>query len=238
MNKEMIKLLAMCTMLLNHIAAVFLESETFLYEILTIIGYFTAITMCFFIVEGYRYTRSKKKYAFRLLLFGVISQIPFHLALERGGETDFPHFNMMFTLFICFLIICARKLIPNQDLGSNIAIGLTILTVLCDWAIFAPVFTQLFLWAEGSVKRQKQAYSFAAFGFGLYIFLTGIGKFSPINNLFYALLAAGVIGVSAYCVLYCYNGKRSKRGRHFFRWFFYLFYPVHLFILGILRFAH
>ena len=53
MNRDMIKMIAMVTMTLNHYAAVFLESGTILYELLTDIGYFTAITMCYFLVEGY-----------------------------------------------------------------------------------------------------------------------------------------------------------------------------------------
>lgn len=238
MNKETIKLIAILAMLLNHLAAVFLASGTFLYEILTIVGYFTAITMCYFLVEGYRYSHAKRKYAFRLLLFAVLSQIPFRMALEERGGAEIPRLNMLFTLFLCFLIICVRKQMADQNLGNHLAIGLTFLTILCDWAIFAPVFTQLFLWAEDSAKKKKKAYEYSAVGFGLYIFLTGTGKFNPAEQLFYALLATGVIAFSGYCVLHCYNGKRIKRGRRFFQWFFYLFYPVHLLILGILRFSH
>ena len=33
--------------------------------------------MCFFLVEGYRYTHSRKKYALRLLIFALISQVPY-----------------------------------------------------------------------------------------------------------------------------------------------------------------
>ena len=81
MNRETIKLLAMLTMFCNHFACVFLETGTAGNEIMTDIGYFTAVTMCYFLVEGYHYTHSRKKYAQRLLVFGVISQIPYSLAL-------------------------------------------------------------------------------------------------------------------------------------------------------------
>ena len=70
MNRDQIKYVAMFTMLLNHIANVFLEPGTFLFEgDGGTWGYFTAITMCYFLVEGYCYTRSKEKYGKRLLLF-------------------------------------------------------------------------------------------------------------------------------------------------------------------------
>ena len=76
LNRDEIKLIAMGTMLLNHIATVFMEPGTFLYELFVDIGYFTAITMCYFLVEGWRYTHSRKRYALRLLLFALLSQIP------------------------------------------------------------------------------------------------------------------------------------------------------------------
>ena len=44
MNRDQIKYVAMFTMLLNHIANVFLEPGTFLFEVMVDVGYFTAIT--------------------------------------------------------------------------------------------------------------------------------------------------------------------------------------------------
>lgn len=41
--------------------------------------------------------------------------------------------------------------------------------------------------------------------------------------------------VSGFVILYLYNGKRAVRGRTFYKWFFYAFYPTHLLILGLLR---
>lgn len=76
MNRDQIKFLAIITMTCNHIANIFLTPGTLLFEIMIDIGYFTAITMCYFLVEGYGYTHDKKKYGERLMLFGVISFIP------------------------------------------------------------------------------------------------------------------------------------------------------------------
>ena len=42
------------------------------------------------------------------------------------------------------------------------------------------------------------------------------------------ILLAGIV------IVYFYNGKRAERGRNFSKWFFYLFYPVHLLELGII----
>ena len=58
----------MFTMLLNHIANIFLQTGTWLCEVFIAVGYFTAISMIYFLVEGYDYTRSKKKYFLRLIV--------------------------------------------------------------------------------------------------------------------------------------------------------------------------
>ena len=55
LNRDVIKYIAMITMLLNHISTVFMESGTLLAELFLDIGYFTAITMCYFLVEGFHH---------------------------------------------------------------------------------------------------------------------------------------------------------------------------------------
>ncbi len=79
-NRDIIKYIAMVTMLLNHISVIFMEPGHVVSEIFLNIGYFTAITMCYFLVEGYKYTHSKKKYAIRLTIFALVSEIPYCLA--------------------------------------------------------------------------------------------------------------------------------------------------------------
>ena len=144
MNRDEIKYIAMFTMLLNHIANIFLEPGTLLFEIFVDVGYFTAITMCYFLVEGYGYTRSKEKYGKRLLLFAAISEIPFCLAFTEEGTISFVNMNMMFTLFLCFLILVAREKIQADWRRNGCIIVLVILSIYSDWALLAPLFTLWF----------------------------------------------------------------------------------------------
>ena len=212
MSRDSIKMVAMLTMLINHIANVFLPAGQPLTNLCLCIGYFTAVTMCFFLVEGYGCTRSKRRYAGRLLGFAVLAQLPYQLAFPANGIAGFVQFNMLFTLLLCFLVLllCA--------------------SLFCDWALLAPVFTLLFAWAGGNRTRQKAAFGAAAL---LYGGMAGLGS----GQVWEAVGCAVPILISAFVILYLYNGRRAARGRTFYKWFFYAFYPAHLLVLGLLRLA-
>lgn len=230
LNRDVIKYIAMTAMLLNHIANIFLVPGTLWYEVLVDIGYFTAITMCYFLVEGFRYTHSRKQYALRLFGFGVVSQVPFSMAFAQNGILEFQDFNMMFTLFLCFCILLCIETIRNRFLRGVLIVLLIFGSLFCDWALLAPVFTLLFAWAGGNRTRQKAAFGAAAL---LYGGMAGLGS----GQVWEAVGCAVPILVSAFVILYLYNGRRAARGRTFYKWFFYAFYPAHLLVLGLLRLA-
>ena len=129
LDRDQIKLLAIITMTFNHISHVLMTPGSILAEIFEDIGYFTAVTMCFFLAEGYRYTRSKKAYAQRLLIFALISQVPYVLAV------GFFQLNVLFTLFICFLIFCVMDSSLSDLRKKLLLTGLVLFTVICDWAV-------------------------------------------------------------------------------------------------------
>lgn len=235
LNRDAIKYIAMFTMLLNHISQIFMKSGQFLSEFFLNIGYFTAITMCFFLVEGFQYTHSKKKYAFRLLIFALISELPYCLAFTKNGVLEFYGLNMLFTLLICFLILVAVEKITNQAVKVIAVLGLILLSSISDWALLAPIFTLLFIWAKHSKSKAKAAFLISMLLFGLLNFVGGIGRFSVSTNLLYSIASMMGIALSGIVIIYLYNGKRMKKAQKFSKWFFYWFYPIHLLILGIIR---
>ena len=231
LNRDVIKYIAMLTMFLNHFSHVFLERGTLLQEICEDLGYFTAITMCYFLVEGYEYTRSKKKYAIRLLLFAIISQIPFQLAF------DFGNFNMLFTLFFCFLILVAMEKIQNKVLQTIVVVLLVLVTAFCDWPFMAAVFTILFANNKDSHKKMIVSYIFAFVFFTFfnttnYIFRP---ELSTAEAILHGAISAIPLLVSGFVILFMYNGKRAEWGRNFSKWFFYAFYPGHLLVLWLIK---
>lgn len=231
LNRDVIKYAAMLVMLLNHISHVFLESGTVLKEVFEDVGYFTAITMCYFLVEGYEYTRSKKKYGLRLFLFAVISQIPYQLAFQFGN------FNMLFTLFFCFLILAAMEKIHNHALQTTVVMLLVFITGFCDWSFLAGIFTVLFANYKDSRKKLIISYGFSFVLFALFNSMNyaAVPGYTMIQVIFHGVVAAIPLLVSGFVILYLYNGKRAEWGRTFSKWFFYLFYPGHLLVLWLIK---
>lgn len=124
LNKDAIKYIAMFTMLLNHIATVFMDPESAAGTIFIYAGYFTAPVMIYFLVEGYDYTRSRKRYLVRLFLFAVVSELPFCLALTQGKILEFYGFNMLFTLCLCFLLIYIEREMTHMAMRNLLIVGI------------------------------------------------------------------------------------------------------------------
>lgn len=231
LNRDVIKYIAMFTMLLNHIAHIFLEPGTALWAVFTGAGYFTAPVMVYFMVEGYGYTRSKKKYFLRLLLFAAVSQFPYYFAFAPSGMVNL---NMIATLCLCFGIIWVTRTVENRALRVGAVVLLVFASVFCDWAVLAPVYTLLMLWAAGDRKRTAIAYTAATALFELLHLIRGlVGGITGPDLVREILLGSGVAAAGV-CIVCFYNGKRMAHGRTFSKWFFYAFYPVHLLVLGIL----
>lgn len=221
LNRDVIKYFAMLTMLLNHIAHIFLTPGTPLSVAFTNIGYFTAITMCYFMVEGYGFTKSKRKYGIRLLTFALISQVPFTIVLQTN------RLNMLFTLLFCFLILVSMEKIKNPFLKVLAIASLILLCTVCDWTWKAPLFIILFAKLKDSKRKLAIAYIVSWIIYFLYGLLN-----APVWVVFYSSVGIVVSGVVMLCL---YNGKRGQWGQAFSKWFFYLFYPVHLLILWMIQ---
>lgn len=234
LNRDAIKAIAMATMLLNHIANALLSPQSPWFEPLVNIGYFTAVTMCYFLVEGYGYTHDRKAYALRLLIFAVIAQIPYQLAL------GFFQLNMLFTLLVCFGIVHVW-VSWGADKGPQkvlAVLGLFFASLFMDWAILAPVFTLMFAsWRYGDAPACGTRSVLARLFVGdalIFFFLNLPAEWTAQAMLHTAASTLGILVAGAVILLF-YNGKRAQHGRVFWKWFFYLFYPAHLAVLAAIK---
>lgn len=230
MSRNAIKYLAMAAMFCNHFAYIFLKEGSTGQEVMVDIGYFTAITMCYFLVEGYHYTRSVKNYALRLLVFGILSQIPFMLALKQ------TNLNMMFSLLLCLGVVWVADHVKHKGEKMLWLCVLVICSLWTDWALLAPVFTMLFVNAYGDRKKVSLAYGKAV---GLF-FLLNVLSYRADCGLESALIhsACACIGLAASgVVIQCMYNKADKTAHGWEKWFFYGFYPAHLLLLWMIQFA-
>ena len=228
MNREQIKLTAIAAMTINHTAIAFVPPKSILYIIMTDIGYITAITMCYFLVEGYYYTRSKTAYMRRLGVSAVLSQAPYMLAL------GLCQLNMLFTLLLCFIVVLVMDKFKHKVLKISAAAVLFCCSCFCDWAFKAVLFTVFF----NLTYRTKQSLviPFSAafmvqFCLSLYAYQAAFPAGQALLLSFFS--SVGII-VSGYLIIRQYNGKRSEKHKTFWKWLFYLYYPLHLLLLYLL----
>ena len=235
LNRDVIKYIAIVTMVLNHVASIFITENPYLRRIFLGVGDFTAITMCYFLVEGYRYTRSKGKYMARLLLFALLSQLPYSFAFSKPGALRLVYFNMLFTLLLCFLICMVMDRVKKPLWKALLVAAITVCTVKCDWAFGAPVFTLLFIWSKDSQSKKKIAFAIPTVLYGIYAFVACYGRMATDICILYTAVSTLSMAMSGVCITCFYNGKRAEKGRAFSKWFFYIFYPAHLLIFALIR---
>lgn len=244
LNRDVIKYIAIFTMLCNHLIKFgfaiwpIASFSPYLCVFLEDIGNFTAITMIFFLVEGYYYTRSKKNYITRLLIFALISQVAWNFAFAEDGQlwTMGGRLNMIFTLCICFGIIYVLDTEKNVYVKTTLVLLGIYLSQYCDWAWLSPLYTIAFVWGRKSKKHQITAAFICWFIFMIFTSwdIQQATQGAIGESLSLALSNSYPMIAALICILFLYNGKQMKTGRAFSKWFFYIFYPAHLVILRIL----
>ncbi len=221
-----LKVIAVAAMLIDHIAAVvlarylisgrgMLSAEWYeLYRVMRNIGRIAFPIYCFLLVEGFTHTRDQRKYALRLFLFALLSEIPFDLAFQsKVIETGYQ--NVFFTLFLGLLTIMAmaeaEKRIDGKLPRGLVDAVLIVAGMLAAYALQTD-------YSYYGVMCIAALYLFR--GNRLLQILAGCLAF------FWWELPA----VAAFVPIYFYNGKRGSN----IKYFFYVFYPAHLMILYVI----
>ncbi len=216
-------------MLIDHIGLFFVPISTTVGVLCRVVGRITAPIMCYFLAEGYAYTHSKKKYAFRLLLFGIVSQIPY--ALSHYNHLFAADFNMILLLFLAFLMLAANDMIQNAAAKIICISALLIVSVFFDWGLFGPLLVLAFYYNKG--RKNKQA-----------VWFTIIVSVQIVFNVILHLLNGThwygnlwQLGMFLFIpLLYGYNGSAGKKTA-FHKWFFYAVYPAHLLIIWVVKYV-
>ena len=216
-------------MTIDHVAWIFFPGYTSVSIIMHVIGRITAPVMIFFISEGYHYTRSRKKYLVRLLILAVISHVPYTMFSSFDFIPGIPTTSVIwpFAMGVLALMIYHGDILPNTKRWQR-----TVLIWLCfilalpsTWSMPAALSIFLVGRYRGNFKRQMLAMAQVLAVYGV---MCGF-LFAPI----YGLIHIGII--IPILLLTLYNGTRGTVGGKAMKWMFYVYYPLHLLILGIIK---
>lgn len=230
LNANQIKLIAITAMTIDHLTWAFFPGTQAVWYVLAlhIIGRLTAPIMWFFIAEGCCYTKNIGKYIKRLFLFAIISHFAYDFAfgipfapLSTGV---FNQTSIMWSLAWAAVLIwiCNQERITLKAKIISI-IAICLISFPSDWSSIA-VMCPLFLYIhKGNFKLQ-------AWDIVLWTFIYAAVYFLFIDKIYGALQMFTFISIP---ILAMYNGKRSKNKGT--KWFFYIYYPSHLAVIGIIR---
>ena len=203
-----------------------------LYRLFLCIGTFTGPVMLYFLIEGYFYTHDVRGYAKRLLLFALLSQLPFSLA--TGGFFG----NMLFTLLICLGVLYVHDHVADGGLRTLLYGLLFFASLFTDWN-FLSVPLVLFLrpaFHSAPPKAQHLYVDPAEQRRGM---LKCVAYFIAVSCLTKGMLegVTEVLGMvlGFVCIACFYNGQQAKTHRKFHKYFFYIYYPAHLLVLWALH---
>jgi hypothetical protein len=219
-----LKLIACATMLIDHSAAAIVytlisrnhlrmtdpqlyQTLSKLYSSMRTVGRLAFPIFCFLIVEGFFHTRSVVKYCQRLFLFALVSEFPFDYAL-KASVPYWRKQNVYFTLLIGLACLYLLEEVRGMP-----------------WVQFFAVAACMYL-----SDAMMTDYNFKG------VFLIVMLYFFHDHRLYQSVVGAASIAWEHFAPLsfvlcFFYNGRRGLR----LRYFFYIFYPGHLIILGIIR---
>ena len=228
-------IMAMVFMLCDHLWGTIIPGNDWL----TCIGRISFPIFAFMIVEGYFHTKNLKKYAVRLLVFAILSEIPFNLAM--GSRVFYPiHQNVLWSFLISIGLIYWNEKAKEKQIYKRILIGIAIVCIAYIGGIitFVDYYNAgIFMVLTFYFLRGKKWWNYLGqllcmwyincemlAGFGYEISLFGNTHF--IVRQGFALLAL--------IPIWLYKGKQGYHSKKL-QYICYVFYPLHLLILGIIK---
>lgn len=232
LNANALKMIAMAAMTIDHFTSVIYPGypKDVGIVLLHMIGRLAAPIFWFFIAEGYFHTHNFKKYLGRILLFTVVSHFAYNFAFGIPFipfKTSVFNQTSIFWGFSLALIALKVQDIKHPSLKPWMKIILAnvccILAFPADWSSPGALVIVSHSNHRGNFKKQMV-------NMVLYIGIYAFIYFLFIDKV-YGLLQMTV--ALAIPLLRLYNGERGNmKGM---KWFFYLFYPIHLVLCGLVR---
>jgi hypothetical protein len=225
LNGFHLKLIAICTMLIDHMGYTLFPGVMWL----RCVGRVAFPIFCFLIAEGCVYTHDRKKYALRLLVFALLSEIPYNL-MNSGMIWDPYDQNVLWTLLlgalVCWLMDWALKKCTPLSFMLTGAVMLAAYWLLeignTDYGGWGMLLVAAFYGVHRApsgavVKMIAQAFGLAFFSIGV------MGGYLSIE----------LWSLAALVPIWLYNGQRGFSNKAV-QYGFYAFYPVHILALSLI----
>ena len=229
LHANQLRALAMFLMLLDHLWATLVPGNFWM----TYLGRLAFPIFAFQISEGFFHTADRKRYAKRLLLFALLSEVPFDLIY--GGTVFYPfHQNVMFTLLLGLLACCSldrarRERTTKAVLRGALSVAEILLLSLIGMVDYGwkGVATVVVFYLLRDFPGAWLAQAAALILLNIVFFK---GQTIPLLGLDIPTQGFAVLSLLP---IWLYNGQRGGGGRGL-QYAFYAFYPVHMLVLYLL----
>jgi hypothetical protein len=228
LNSTKLKIIAVIVMVLDHVMYLFgTEYFAFPVVIVHIIGKTVAMIFPYLMARGYSYTRSPAQYGYRLLIFAIISQVPYILFFQK----DVYHLNIMFTLFFGLQVLRAIREEKRVILKAANILIFTCLILLCDYGVFALLIIIItFLFG----KNRK----YFAVMFAIVSLLHCCDNYAGLPvTLILLFFSAYLVSMAIIMLDESFDGGKQSTYRKpglIGKYAFYVFYPMHLWVLWVI----
>ena len=239
LSANALKLIAIIAMTLDHIAWLLYPGypTEALPLAIHILGRLTCPIMCYFIAEGYHYTSSFRRYALRLFLLAVVSHFAYIFASNAYADwhSFLPFYNgsilnqtgVVWSLLGGLLMLRVNDTDWPEAKKAACILLLSLVTFPADWSCIAALCILSIGANRGESKKQLLWCAF-------YVCLYAAVYFVFLDRLYGLVQLCVFLSVP---LLRLYNGTRGKSPRlnRVMKPLYYLYYPLHLFVIGIAR---
>jgi len=233
-------IIAMAAMLCDHLwGTFFVNSDLFGY-----VGRIAFPIFAFLIVEGYFHTKSIKDYMIRLWIFAMISEIPFNLMMAHDFIYPFHH-NVLWTFLLSLIAIIFMEKTKHKHIVFRLIVYPIVIVVFyllgmvtfVDYNGYGVLMVILFYFTRIKPEDStvKKAVLLIIQVIGMYIInvemMKGLMLIVDIGGSSFEFAKQG-LALFALPFIWLYNGKQGYYNKYV-KYFYYAFYPVHMFILGL-----
>ena len=219
-SRDLLKLVAIIAMTADHVSTYLMEHGTIAYEVCQFFGNLTIVIMSYFIVQGLKYTHSMRRYAIRMLIWAVISQLPYYLLRHDSG------LNVLVTLLGGLIAV---HLLDKKGWSYYIlAFALFLpISLFSDWAFLPLIFTMIFYEAD---KHDKKGIPIVLLPVVMFVTRLLISSDSMARYTSEAVSFAIIT-----TVIYLLRDRTERRAKGMIPGLvFYAYYPIHLLIIFFL----